>query len=226
MATFTPGPLVGSLSGPLGSVVFSRHRGVPVIRSRRTHGPTSSQLSLLRRSQLQRAQAAWRALSDNQRLRYRHVAGQIIERRGPGLTYPLSGYTLFLELWISHVIQTGYDVPDDPTHLVAPMPTSFQARVWNDSRANVVTVYGVYGVTRGVLLDVRRIFHPAATRGRGAFRFVRFCPTGAPELNIITDLRAAIGPSVPGQVLQYRYRGFIIRHRPSAPQFFVLTVEA
>lgn len=224
MATFTPGPLAASISGPIGSITFSHHRGQAVIRSRRTHHPTVTELARLRRTQVAHLQHSWHLLLPEVRLRYQRVAEQISRPTGPGFTQRLTALQLGLQIYISHVVQARLAFPSNPSHLVAPQLFSFSPQFTADTQADVVCASHEPTGNPGALIDGRRLYRRSAPNARPTFRFLRYIHANAPPTSILDEVRSRIAPCRTGDTIVLRYRAFLFGRRPSKPQTFTLTV--
>lgn len=95
MAVVRYGPLVQSVRGALGSVVFARQGGTPIVRPRPLKLNQRSAAQLRVRRNYNAVVAAWRGLTDDDRLRWFRLA-ETYRQAGPdGLGRPLSAWLLF-----------------------------------------------------------------------------------------------------------------------------------
>lgn len=95
MAVVRFGPLVQSVRGALGSLVFARQGGAAIVRPRPLKCNQESARQLLTRANYERCVIAWRGLTDQQRLMWFRCA-QSYRHSGPdGITRPLTAWQTF-----------------------------------------------------------------------------------------------------------------------------------
>ncbi len=95
MAIFKPSPIVQSISGRLGSLVFVQSKRRAIIRTAPSITNKASDIQVLRRCEFARLANIWRTLSDDQRTQWR-AGAEVYQRLSRlGLHRRLSGSGLF-----------------------------------------------------------------------------------------------------------------------------------
>lgn len=108
MAISRLGPLVGAVSGRVGSVVFRSTRNGPVIASHGTKITSQSSEALTVRAQMPVFNAQWEALSDSERAAWRQLAGNLskTDRLGVSKNYTARGLAL-ISFWANGKVANG-----------------------------------------------------------------------------------------------------------------------
>lgn len=98
MAIFTPGPVVGQISGRIGGSVYSRNRGGPYIRNGAIPTVSTSTYAENAKQRLAIYSAYWASLTSAQQLAWSNWAKQnpVTNRLGHKIT--LSGHMAFVQL--------------------------------------------------------------------------------------------------------------------------------
>jgi len=96
MAIFQPGPLAGTISGPIGGTLFKSTRQGGVIQARPRRTPIRSAVALNVRRRMQATQLQWQNLTDNQRVAWSAAALTFPHRNRLGVGTLISGHQLFL----------------------------------------------------------------------------------------------------------------------------------
>lgn len=113
MAIYSPGAIVGAISGNVGGVSFANTSGSKVIRKPRRAVPNTSPQILAAQNQLAAAAAAWKSLSDdNQKAWNNYAANRPIPNR-LGQSRSLSGYNTYVKarLFRLHLFFEGLVAP-------------------------------------------------------------------------------------------------------------------
>lgn len=76
MAIYRPGPLVGAISGSVGTVVFANSRGVAIVHRRPNKKHSRSADQLRQTAIVQREHARFEAWTDNEKLQIQNAANQ------------------------------------------------------------------------------------------------------------------------------------------------------
>jgi len=114
MALVRFGPMTTAASGRLGSTCFSRQGGSPIIRSNPLPRRSDSQLRLATKALFSHGRAAWRALSEAERLPWHTAATQFPTSNRLGLSRQLSPFALFMQCALRNLFQ-GDAVPSAPS---------------------------------------------------------------------------------------------------------------
>ena len=98
MAIFTPGPVVGQISGRIGGSVYSRNRGGPYIRNGAIPTVSTSIYAENAKQRLAIYSAYWASLTDPQRLAWKNWAKQNPITNRLGHKIMLSGHMALVQL--------------------------------------------------------------------------------------------------------------------------------
>jgi len=98
MAIFTPGPMVGQVSGRVGGTIFSRNRGGSYVRNGSLPSVVSSEKALNAKSYLSLASQAWVALTSAQRLSWNTWAAARTVTNRLGRSISLNGQNWYVGL--------------------------------------------------------------------------------------------------------------------------------
>ena len=119
MALFTPGPLVGQVSGRLGGSIFSHNRGGPYIRNGAIPVSSMSEYSLAVKAAFGAASQAWRSLTDDQRQAWKTWAGTNPVTNRLGSSTVLQGNAAFVSL-NARIHAIGEPIILDPPVVASP----------------------------------------------------------------------------------------------------------
>ena len=98
MAIFTPGAVIGQISGRVGGYVFSRNRGGSYVRNGSVPSTVVTEKALLYKSYLAAASQAWTALTDAERLSWTVWAQSKTSTNRLGRSISLNGQNWFVSL--------------------------------------------------------------------------------------------------------------------------------
>lgn len=117
MAIIRPSPIIGAISGTLGSTNFSNSRYGPVARKQLARVNKLTQKQLAQRSRFSDTVKGWSELTEDQRLAWRSAAQLVVRPNRLGVNRSLSGFAFFLQYNLAHVEATSiFSVP--PTILI------------------------------------------------------------------------------------------------------------
>jgi len=121
MAKITPGPMVGQISGSIGSTVFSHNRYGAYTRTRTIPTNPNTEYQQAIRAILAACSSAWKALTDPEKAAWNAWAqtNPIIDRLGAQQV--LAGNVAYIQL-NSRIMQAGATVISDPPVTDAPQP--------------------------------------------------------------------------------------------------------
>lgn len=121
MALYTPGPMVGSVSGGIGNTVFSRGRYGAILRIGAIPGNRITEYTVTARNRLSSLSKAWAALDPEERMSWETWAGQhpIVNRLG--ISQVLQGSAAFIQL-NARILTAGGTQIDVPPIVGAPAP--------------------------------------------------------------------------------------------------------
>lgn len=206
MAVFRPSPMLADVAGSVGGLTFQRHRGQHVIMTRARGTNTQSPRQLQQRALGQQVAAAWRALSDAERVQWT-AASKIVP--GPpdafGVPKQLSPFAFFL--W-QQMYVTAATFP----------PATTPAALTPDTRLSGFTVDTVLGGPWTVTHDsttgtsswvgpifCARPFQDYEPNRWPAERMVgnqRWVDASSP--NLLPGFEAAFGAPIEGEYLRFR----------------------
>lgn len=96
MAIFKTGPVIASISGKLGGIVFVNTKQGKVVRKAPSHVRQRTPAQLRNRATFQASQLAWQNLTADERTQWRAAAPLYNRTNRLGVASPLSGYQFFL----------------------------------------------------------------------------------------------------------------------------------
>lgn len=100
MAIFRPSPIVGAISGNLGSVNFGTARFGPFVRRKAYQAASRSARRIENSAIYSGASPAWRALAPAERIGWRTAAADYHHLNRLAVSSPLSGWQLFLKYYV------------------------------------------------------------------------------------------------------------------------------
>lgn len=224
MALFTPGPLIGGISGNLGGVNFAHGRHGSYIRTALKRTNKHSTLQYERRRAVQVAAQWWPTLAENDRGAWRHAASGMTHRNRLGQARRMSGYQLFCEVLMNH--WPGWFVPEEIVGIIlgrSPPPiflsaTFREAGPWNVTLQPLpigLAILVKYYLARPVKSHPLRCYHNW---------FFRTTRTGAHNVRIyhpLADPDTRIDNTKAGEVIGLRMRmlhvleeGFLMYSEP------------
>jgi len=205
MAISVPGPLVGAVSGKLGSITFVATAKGNVIRDSGRNPFVGSIRQLSQQSKMLSAQLRWQTLSNAQRLQWDTAAPSIAHRDRFGRQNNMSGFQLYCAVnGISKLFDTTFhDTPPTTFHRYTTpiVSTSFSASGAYDLVPGQIPIVGV------ALANVW-VARPLSTKTRKFFR--RWIACGChwpvpPYYPMNTIIEAAVGELTEGEVVGIRY---------------------
>lgn len=133
MGHITTGGLVSEVRGSVGSLTYSRNAYGPYVKAKlnQTIRNTSKQLRI--RNIMSDGVAAWQAMTDEQRRAYSIAAKDIPVRSSLGRLNILSGYNLFLKMYITRRT-FGFLTP--PLSFEKPVPPILSSAVYETGGAS------------------------------------------------------------------------------------------
>lgn len=119
MAIFTPGSVVGQISGRIGAAVYSHNKGGPYIRNGTIPVVSTTPAALAAKQRLGNLSAGWNSLTAGQRLAWKEWANQnpVINRLGKAIT--LTGLPAY-NMLNTRLLAAGLAAIDDPPIVVSP----------------------------------------------------------------------------------------------------------
>jgi len=138
MAVVRYGPLVQSVRGALGAVVFARQGGTAIVRTRplKVNQQTARQLGT--RAKYGRVVAKWRSLTDEQRLMWFRCA-QTYRHAGPeGVSRPLSAWLVFAMVNLRMLDAGGIMVEEPSPYNEVVESVGVRLDVWPGGPVNLV----------------------------------------------------------------------------------------
>jgi hypothetical protein len=96
MALITPSAVIGEITGSVGSECFGRNMGGAYVRSKPIVPYQRTAQQAIWRNYLKAVVAAWKALSESQRMVYQQFAKDYQSGQRLGQSNTLTGYTLFM----------------------------------------------------------------------------------------------------------------------------------
>lgn len=149
MARFTPGPLVGTISGSIHSLTFVQSRNGPIVRARPSGTSKKSEAKIRIQRQHQMLTQAWSTLPEAWRKQWNETARQlrIAYRTGPYAN--VNGFQLYLKYLAQGniTLSSGYFPP--PPAQVAP-PPAFAVAYFAEEYAYLVQIVLGAGTSSGI----------------------------------------------------------------------------
>lgn len=112
MAIFTPGPLIGGISGNIGGINFANPRGSKVIRKARRPQSNKSEIQLVSQAKLAIVINLWRRKPVAEQIAWKAAAAQIPLPNRLGQQRQISGYQYFIQVNTPLELQVTADVLD------------------------------------------------------------------------------------------------------------------
>lgn len=120
MAIYTPGPVVGAISGNLGGVSFVNGKGSKVIRHARRAGRQANAQTALASSLTARFARAWSGLTDLHRASWNTYAANRTHSNRLGVDRPLSGYQEWMKRGLQVTRNAPFLDPNPPADITSP----------------------------------------------------------------------------------------------------------
>jgi hypothetical protein len=191
MAIFTPGPIVGTISGPIDSIVFVQGKTGPFIRKRpvlirkTTQATTAAQANWAFRTQF------WRTLPEDWRMAYATAAKQISLPNKLGVRRQLSGFQFYM-LAIGGNDTLGY-APSAAQPVYARPVRNLAFACDFSATTYDVTNTQVEGAGAGLLVWGARSFRTHDAKRARVWKYLgRTINPGSP-LNVFSAFTAALG---------------------------------
>ncbi len=127
MAIYTPGPLIGAMSGKIGGMVAVQARGARVLRRPPTRTPRRTAFKATSDALFANIRAGWHDLTDDERSAFVTAARDFPNTNRLGETRPLSGFQLFIKINMELRLEPGSFITDAPTDGVGGPPLSVTA---------------------------------------------------------------------------------------------------
>lgn len=115
MAIFNASPVVGGISGNLGSVCFVNARGSKVLRPAKTKGASISLANQRKRSNFANATKEWLVLTEDQRNAWKTYANDNPVSNRLGEKSPLSGYQQFIKIRLFRFVTLNETIKIPPS---------------------------------------------------------------------------------------------------------------
>lgn len=123
MAIFRPSPIVGAISGNLGSVNFGNARFGPFVRRKAYPSASRSARRVENSAIYSGASPAWRALTAPQRIAWRSAAAEYGHLNRLAVSSPLSGWQFYLKYYV-YAAHFFFAAPVAPPIIVTQTPPS------------------------------------------------------------------------------------------------------
>ncbi len=219
MALFKPSAIVGAVSGQVGGVVFRQGKNGTTIARARTHRPASTSFTVNAVNDFHTYIAGWRGMTDEMRLAWRQMAGQLSTSNRLGQKRPWSGFRLYLN-WARYAAGPGVNLswwPPIRANRLAldTIVPNFQTYAYN------VGVGLVDGYATGSLFfSGCRACSTTGFRSKN-WRFIsqRTVSSTYAQYNIKTAWSAALGELSSGELVYLK----VVYHRPGwlpSPPYF------
>lgn len=219
MAIFQPGPLAGTISGPVGGTLFKSTRQGGVIQARPRRTPIRSERALNIRRRMQATQLRWQELTDNQRTAWGAAALTFPHRNRLGVRTLITGHQLFLLVNVQF-----YPVITFTEGIFAITPVDLRRLPPKRPQTLDFTAGGPYLVNFEVpiptsnsvwIVEYGRPFNDRAYRSWNTWTLVNAITTGSPPQSDITSIMLAQAPPfLQGERLFIRLHSTIIGAQP------------
>lgn len=213
MAIFTPGPLIGAITGNIGGLNFVLARSGPVVRQRIRRTKSTDPRRAATQQGMQLVRKSWRNLTDSQRTAWRQAALSVPHTNRLTITSNLTGFALFVRYNTERLALTrdaGIPLFTDPppsTRLIPWPLVSFNV-VSGGNKTLTIIARSRAGATR-ITYYAARTFSTAPRRFWNSFRLVdEFLPDPfpVPNTNILTAWDDVIGDPQVGEQCWLRVR--------------------
>lgn len=214
MAIFTPGALIGGISGNVGGLNFANTRSGPVIRKAlaRTHKQTQPQINW--RSLFSAVQRHWATLSSSSRTEWNTAATQIKLTNRLAIPKTLSGFQLFTKLNLEQ--NWGSPLVLHPPTILAKISSPTLVVLTASAAGNVVVNWTQ---PEGTAASFTYFFGARSISSRPAhhfknWRYLMRIPTdGGPQVeNITFGWNTNLGPCIEGELIAVKIGHLLESH--------------
>lgn len=206
MALFTPGPMVGAVSGRVGGTIFSHNRGGAYIRNGVVPTRVVSTYTELVRNALAACSRAWGSLTDEERLNWAAytVENPVVNRLGQKKT--LSGHMAYNAL-NARLVQAGDTPIDVPPNADSPAALATLSAVVDASTPSAVLTFTATPLSASERLMVFGcvVNKPGVNYVANKFKLLNYSDKAqATGLDVIGDLANRFGAVQAGDRVFFR----------------------
>lgn len=215
MAIFRPSPIVGAISGNLGSVNFGNSRFGPFIRRKAYQSADRGAPRTRNTAIYAAASPAWRALTAAQRIAWRSAAVNSGHLNRLAVSSPLSGWQLFLKYYV-YAAHFFFAAPTNPPVLVTQTPPTSYLLDLQSAAVSEITVERP--ASPDVItweLQLSRPWSVFADRPSKSWTWVDGDVVFSVAIDIDDELEAAFAPLVAGEKFWARVRTAQVDTLPS-----------
>ncbi len=210
MAIFTPGVVIGQISGKVGGYVFSRNRGGAYIRNGSVPSPVTTEKALAYKSYLSKASQLWQTESEDDRQSWTTFAQTKTSVDRLGKSISLSAHNWYVRL------NTRLLAANEPTINLPPVSSPPGVPVVSSFKVDVVTgntkiQFTPTPLPAGISLWVRaaKVQSPTIINVQNLLTTVLITPAAATSpLDLEDELIEAFGPIQEGASYVVELRAF------------------
>ena len=210
MAIFTPGSIIGQISGKIGGTVFSHNKGGAYIRNGAIPTLVSSAAAIAAKNRVSVLSVAWSGLTDAQRAAWKLYAEQntVINRLGNSITIPPLAHYISIN---SRLMASADTVLDVPPISAAPDPLDTITLTADIGAGDFEIAYTATPLGAGIKLWVEACLlgSPTIHYIKNRLRLLQISAAAAASpLDIETALAARFGTIQVGQECHVMVRAF------------------
>jgi hypothetical protein len=222
MATFTPGPLVSTISGTLAGLTFLNGPGPGVVQTRRTHARTSSTYQLSARATFLTASTAWTALTQNTREQWASFAAALTTTTSTPPRAAAQGRRLFITCYVQ-ATYAGLSLPPDCPSIPVSLTCPEAHLYFTGANYNWIATLPLLNTATPILFHAARSFSQSGWAAK-VWKFItvdtltQTNPAVQVAKNLRTWFRPRLGRPLQGELVAVRATLLVPEHAPSPPQ--------
>lgn len=216
MATFTPGPFIGRISGNVGGVNFVQGKNGPFIRQRLQRVKHNTQEQRKMRAVFQGLVHNWSTISPEWREAWNRAAEFLKNHNRVGTSYSRTGFSLFMEHNLILGVAGLYDPDTSPFLTTTPSAEDVSVDASEGGTVEVNWTQPAPGYNFFQYIYGARSMSSRPKTHFGTWRFLTniLLGPGARNWDITADFNDALGPPYEGELIAVRMRPFRFDHLP------------
>lgn len=196
MAIFTPGAVVGQISGRIGGNIFSHNRGGMYIRNGSVPVSVQTEKALHYKAILSAASQAWTSLSESNRAAWTTFAQSktVTNRLGRSVSLTAQNWFIKLNSRLMAALETPIDLPPTGDAPATVVPTDFEVDTTADT-ATLTFSPTPTGATEKLWIRAAKVQSPTIINVENLLTTVVITDAAAASpLDLTDELVAAFGP--------------------------------